>query len=56
MLKDRDGEVPAKYGALGYPETFVIDKDGQIAASRREPVDEAFMRREVLPLIEEGSR
>ena len=55
MLKDREGEVPAEYGVTGYPETFVLDRQGRIAALRRGPVDDAFMRAEVLPLIEEAS-
>ena len=55
MLKDREGEVPAEYGVTGYPETFVLDPQGRIAALRRGPVDEAFMRAEVLPLMERGS-
>ena len=37
-----------------YPETFVIDRDGRIAATRRGPVDEQFMRDEVQPLLDEG--
>ena len=37
---------------IAYPETFVIDRRGRIVASRRGPVDEAFMRREVAPLVE----
>ena len=32
---------------LGYPETFVIDRRGRIAAVRRGPVDEEFMREQV---------
>ena len=55
MLKDREGEVPAQYGVTGYPETFVLDPQGRIAELRRGPVDEAFMRAQVLPLIEAGS-
>lgn len=51
MLKDRDGTVPARYGVVGYPETFVIDPRGRIVAARRGPVDDAFMRREVLPQL-----
>ena len=54
MLKDREGETMAEYGVVQLPETFVIDRRGRIAASRRGPVDEAFMRAEVLPLIEDG--
>ena len=52
MLKDRDGEAMASYGVAQLPETFVIDRRGQIAAIRRGPVDEAFMRAEVAPLLE----
>jgi len=52
MLRDGEGEVLGDYGVIAYPETFVIDRRGQIVASRRGPVDEAFMRREVAPLLE----
>ncbi len=34
------------------PETVVIDPRGRVAAVKRGPVDEAFMRREVAPLVE----
>jgi cytochrome c biogenesis protein CcmG/thiol:disulfide interchange protein DsbE len=52
MLRDGDGDVLGEYGVIAYPETFVIDRRGRIVASRRGPVDEAFMRREVAPLLE----
>ena len=52
MLRDGEGEILGRYGVIAYPETFVIDRNGQIVASRRGPVDEAFMRREVAPLLE----
>ena len=52
MLRDGEGEVLGEYGVIAYPETFVIDRRGRIVASRRGPVDEAFMRREVAPLLE----
>jgi cytochrome c biogenesis protein CcmG, thiol:disulfide interchange protein DsbE len=52
MLRDGEGEVLDDYGVIAYPETFVIDRRGQIVASRRGPVDEEFMRREVAPLLE----
>jgi peroxiredoxin len=55
MLRDPEGGVLADYGVVGYPETFVIDADGRIVAYRRGPVDEAFMRREVLPLVQEAA-
>ena len=52
MLKDREGEGVEKFGVVAYPETFVIDRKGRIAAVRRGPVDERFMRRSVAPLLE----
>jgi cytochrome c biogenesis protein CcmG/thiol:disulfide interchange protein DsbE len=53
-LRDREGTTARRFGASGYPETVVIDRDGRIAAARRGPVDEAFMRQEVEPLVKEG--
>ena len=53
MLKDKDGDALESFGVVAYPETFVIDRDGRIRAVRRGPVDEAFMKAEVAPLLEE---
>jgi len=53
MLKDTDESLRPDYGITGYPETFVVDRRGRITALRRGPVDERFMREEVLPLVEE---
>lgn len=55
MLRDREGETLDDWGVIAYPETFVIDRNGRIAAARRGPVDERFMREEVLPLVSERS-
>lgn len=52
MLKDKDGEGLEKFGVVQYPETFVIDRKGRIAAVQRGPVDEHFMRTAVAPLLE----
>jgi cytochrome c biogenesis protein CcmG, thiol:disulfide interchange protein DsbE len=51
MLKDKDGHGLETYGVVQYPETFVIDRQGRIAAVRRGPVDERFMREQVEPLL-----
>ena len=51
MLKDKDGGALESYGVVAYPETFVIDRRGRIAAVRRGPVDEEFMTAEVAPLL-----
>jgi cytochrome c biogenesis protein CcmG/thiol:disulfide interchange protein DsbE len=53
MLRDADGATQRIFGVVAYPETLVIDRDGRIAAVERGPVDEAFMRREVEPLLGE---
>ncbi|HEY1359218.1 MAG TPA: TlpA disulfide reductase family protein [Thermoleophilaceae bacterium] len=55
MLKDKGGDTLDDFGVIAYPETFVIDRNGRIAASRRGPVDEAFLRRQVDPLLKERS-
>ena len=54
MLRDAEGETQRKFGVVAYPETLVIDRAGRIAAVKRGPVDEAFMRREVEPLLAEA--
>ena len=32
VLIDPDGVVPPRYGVTGYPETFIIDRNGRIVA------------------------
>jgi cytochrome c biogenesis protein CcmG/thiol:disulfide interchange protein DsbE len=55
MLRDRDGETQRRFGVSGYPETLIVDRDGRIAALQRGPVDDAFLRRSVLPLLAEAA-
>jgi cytochrome c biogenesis protein CcmG/thiol:disulfide interchange protein DsbE len=54
-LRDVSGENLRPFGIAAYPETFVIDKRGRIAALVRGPVTEAFLNREVPPLLREGT-
>jgi cytochrome c biogenesis protein CcmG, thiol:disulfide interchange protein DsbE len=51
MLKDKDGDGLERFGVVQYPETFVIDRQGRIAAVQRGPVDETFMQTKVEPLL-----
>jgi cytochrome c biogenesis protein CcmG, thiol:disulfide interchange protein DsbE len=53
LVRDGDGNVLGKWGVVAYPETFVIDRRGRIAAIRRGPVDEQFLRRHLPLLLEE---
>ena len=50
-LRDGSGEFAEEWGLTGYPETFVLDRDGKIAAARRGPVDQAWIDDNVLPLL-----
>jgi cytochrome c biogenesis protein CcmG, thiol:disulfide interchange protein DsbE len=51
QVHDKDDSLRSDYGATGVPETVVIDRRGRIAAVRRGPVDEGFMRKHVQPLV-----
>lgn len=53
MLRDPGGQVKSKLGVTGFPETFVLDRSGRVAALDRGPVDDAFMQYTVLPLVRE---
>ena len=53
MLRDGEGVTQESFAIIGFPETFVLDRRGRIAAVRRGPVDDQFMREEVLPLLRE---
>jgi cytochrome c biogenesis protein CcmG, thiol:disulfide interchange protein DsbE len=53
MLRDGEGSTRESFGILGFPETFVIDREGRIAAVERGPVDAQFMRERVAPLLRE---
>lgn len=54
-LRDGDGKTQGRFGVAGYPESFVIDRQGRVAALRRGTVDDEFMRTSVVPLLEQGS-
>ncbi len=53
QVRDADGDTQDEFGVVAYPETLVIDRRGRIAAARRGPVDDDWMRREVAPLLAE---
>jgi cytochrome c biogenesis protein CcmG/thiol:disulfide interchange protein DsbE len=54
-LRDRDGEYAQRFGARAFPETFVIDRRGRIAALRRGPIDQKWLDQTVPRLLSEGS-
>jgi cytochrome c biogenesis protein CcmG/thiol:disulfide interchange protein DsbE len=52
-LRDKDGEFADRYGSRAFPETFVIDRRGRIAAQRRGPVDQKWLDETLPPLLKE---
>jgi cytochrome c biogenesis protein CcmG/thiol:disulfide interchange protein DsbE len=52
-LRDRDGRYADDYASRAFPETFVIDRRGRIAARRRGPVDQSWLDRILPPLLAE---
>jgi cytochrome c biogenesis protein CcmG, thiol:disulfide interchange protein DsbE len=52
-LRDRDREYVRSFGTVNYPETFLIDRQGRIAALRRGPVTREWLDAELEPLLRE---
>jgi cytochrome c biogenesis protein CcmG/thiol:disulfide interchange protein DsbE len=52
-LRDPDGSYVRHFGQTGYPETYVLDRRGRIAAVRRFPVTQQWLDRTLPPLLKE---
>jgi cytochrome c biogenesis protein CcmG/thiol:disulfide interchange protein DsbE len=52
-LRDRDGSFVRKWGQTGYPENYVIDRKGRVAAVRRFPVTQKWLDATLPPLLDE---
>src|SRR4051812_29978393 len=50
-VRDVDRKFARRFGTNQYPETFVVDRDGRITALRRGPVDRAWIKENVEPLL-----
>jgi cytochrome c biogenesis protein CcmG/thiol:disulfide interchange protein DsbE len=48
---DRDGRVSLEWGVYGYPETFVIDREGRIRYRHVGPIMPEHLERTILPLL-----
>lgn len=53
ILDDREGRVGLDWGVYGVPETFVIDRSGQVRYKHIGPLNETAIENIVEPLIEE---
>lgn len=49
---DQVGEVNSKYGVLGFPETFFIDREGKIVAKYIGPIDAATLDAYVSSMVQ----
>jgi cytochrome c biogenesis protein CcmG/thiol:disulfide interchange protein DsbE len=54
-LRDRDGSYVREWGQTGYPENYVIDRDGKVAAVRRLPVTRKWLDETLAPLLDESA-
>ena|SRR5918995_6626919 len=54
-LRDRDGSWVREWGQTGYPENFVIDRKGRVAAVRRLPVTQEWLDATLPPLLDEAA-
>jgi cytochrome c biogenesis protein CcmG, thiol:disulfide interchange protein DsbE len=52
-LRDRDGSFVREWGQYGYPESYVIDRRGKVAAVRRLPVTQKWLDQTLPPLLGE---
>jgi cytochrome c biogenesis protein CcmG, thiol:disulfide interchange protein DsbE len=55
ILRDRDGSFVRKWGQTGYPENYVIDRHGKVAAVRRMPVTQRWLDKTLDPLLAESA-
>lgn len=55
MLRDPGGQAKSTLGITGFPESFVLDRSGHVAALARGPVNDSFMQNTVVPLLAERS-
>jgi cytochrome c biogenesis protein CcmG, thiol:disulfide interchange protein DsbE len=54
-LRDRDGSFVRKWGQTGYPESYLIDRRGRVAAVRRLPVTQEWLDATLPPLLGESA-
>jgi cytochrome c biogenesis protein CcmG, thiol:disulfide interchange protein DsbE len=54
-VRDRDRSYGRDFGVTGYPETFLIDREGRVAALRRQPVTQDWLDQHLPKLLDETS-
>jgi len=56
VLLDPDGQVTSRYGTTGYPETFIVNREGRVVAHEIGPRDwsDARFEKALRRLMESG--
>ena len=54
-VRDRDRTYGRDFGVTGYPETFLIDRQGRVAALRRFPVTRGWLEQHLPKLLAESA-
>jgi cytochrome c biogenesis protein CcmG/thiol:disulfide interchange protein DsbE len=52
QLRSIGNERSAAFGSTGVPENFLVDPRGRLALIWRGPVDESFLKQQVVPIVE----
>ncbi len=52
QLRSVGDERSAAFGSTGVPENFLVDPRGRLALIWRGPVDESFLEKQVVPVVE----
>lgn len=52
QLRSVGDERSAAFGSTGVPENFLVDPSGRLALIWRGPVDQSFLEKQVVPLVE----
>ena len=58
VVADMEGRTAIDWGVYGAPETFLVDGNGVIRWKHVGPIDDAIVRREIMPMLQkiEGAR
>jgi cytochrome c biogenesis protein CcmG/thiol:disulfide interchange protein DsbE len=52
---DRTGRTAIDWGVYGVPETYIVTGDGKVAYRHVGPLTDEAIKREILPLVQQGS-
>jgi cytochrome c biogenesis protein CcmG/thiol:disulfide interchange protein DsbE len=55
VVRDVDGTLTHAFGATGVPETYVINRQGRVAAIRRYQITASWLERTLAPLLAQRS-